>query len=156
MATMNPLSIIHNSVTTLNNSRYFAGIVMLLLNIGSKYITFKFSKTQEEYLKNSFARELLIFSIIWMATRDIYTSILMTAAFIVLADFLFNENSRYCILPEKFKQLYNIIDADDNGIISDEEIKRAEDILNKEKKQKEKMNQLTMMSYMQHSASSVI
>ena len=80
----------------------------------------------------------------------------MTAAFIVLADFLFNENSRYCILPEKFKQLYNIIDADDNGIISDEEIKRAEDILNKAKKQKEKMNQLTMMSYMQHSASSVI
>ena len=60
---------------------------------------------QEEFLKLSLARELLIFSIAWMGTHDIILSVLMTAAFVVLADYLFNEKSKLCILPEKFKKI---------------------------------------------------
>ena len=37
----------------INNSKIFAGIIMIMLNIGSKYITIKLSKSQEEYFKNS-------------------------------------------------------------------------------------------------------
>ena len=36
----------------LNNSKFFAGLVMIMLNIGSKYITIELSKSQEQYLKN--------------------------------------------------------------------------------------------------------
>ncbi len=83
------LQIIHNSVLSLNNSKYFAGVAMLIVNIGSRYITLGLSKSQEEYIKNFVVRELLIFSIIWMATRDIYIAITMTAAFIILARLCF-------------------------------------------------------------------
>ena len=113
----------HNSLLTINNSKLFAGIMMLVLNISSKYITFSFSKSQEEFIKNSIAREILIFAIVWMATRDIYISILMTAAFVVLADYVFNENSKLCLLPEKFKNLKYVIDENADGIITEDEIK---------------------------------
>jgi len=138
----------HNSLLTINNSKLFAGIMMLVLNISSKYITFSFSKSQEEFIKNSIAREILIFAIVWMATRDIYISIIMTAAFVVLADYVFNENSRLCLLPEKFKNLKYIIDENADGIISEEEIRKAEKILIAAKKQRNKFGQLEMLSYM--------
>ena len=57
------LDIIHTSLTSLNNSKFFAGLVMIMLNIGSKYITIELSKKQEEYLRNNVGRQLLIFSI---------------------------------------------------------------------------------------------
>jgi hypothetical protein len=138
----------HNSLLTINNSKLFAGIMMLVLNISSKYITFSFSKSQEEFIKNSIAREILIFAIVWMATRDIYVSIIMTAAFVVLADYIFNENSKLCLLPDKFKNLKYVLDENNDGIISDEEIRKAEKILIAAKKQKNKFGQLEMLSYM--------
>ena len=143
------LQIIHNSILSLNDSKYFAGVAMLIVNIGSRYITLGLSKSQEEYIKNFVVRELLIFSIIWMATRDIYIAITMTAAFIILADYALNENSSYCILPEKYKQIHKLIDTDEDGLISPEEIKKAEETLRKAKKQDHKINQLNMMSYFQ-------
>ena len=42
---------IQNNIGSLNNSRFFAGIVMLMLNLGSKYVSVNLSKTQEEFLK---------------------------------------------------------------------------------------------------------
>lgn len=143
---MNILTILNNSILSLNNSKYFAGLIMILMNVGSKYITFKFSKTQEEYFKNMLARELLIFSIAWMATRDIYTSIIITASFVILADYLFNESSKYCILPEKYKLMNQLIDLDNDGFISDDEVKKAEETLKKARNQQKKMNQLQAMN----------
>jgi hypothetical protein len=94
----------------LNDSKFFAGLVILIMNIGSKYITVDLSKTQENYIKYSLGRQILIFAIIWMGTRDIVTSLIMTIIFILFADYLFNEHSRYCIIPEQYKEL--TIDAD--------------------------------------------
>ena len=48
---------------SLNDSKFFAGLVFIMLNIGSKYITLKFSKSQEAYLRLVLSRQLLIFSI---------------------------------------------------------------------------------------------
>ena len=45
------------------------------MNIGSKYITIEFSKSQEQYLRNSIGRQLLIFAISWMGSRDILVAL---------------------------------------------------------------------------------
>ena len=93
------LNILRSVAHNINTSKFFAGFVMIMLNIGSKYITIKLSKSQEAYLRNTIARQLLIFSIIWMGTRDVLISIAMTGAFVVLTDHLFNERSPYCVIP---------------------------------------------------------
>ena len=87
-----------NYLGYLNNSKFFAGLVMIMLNIGSKYITIELSKSQEAYLKNSVGRQILIFAISWMGSRDILIALALTAIFTVLTDHLFNEESPMCCL----------------------------------------------------------
>lgn len=115
----------------LNNSKFFAGLVMIMLNIGSKYITIDLSKTQEQYLRNNIARQLLIFSISWMGSRDILISLVLTAVFNILTMHLFNENSSLCIIPKEYRVLHDLIDTNNDNKISEEELKKAEEILNK-------------------------
>ena len=38
---------IGGALASLNNSKFFAGIVMIMMNIGSKYISIKLTKSQE-------------------------------------------------------------------------------------------------------------
>ena len=52
--------VIDNHLNNLNNSKYFAGLMMLFLNIGSKYITVVLSKNQENFLKSNIFRQILI------------------------------------------------------------------------------------------------
>jgi len=138
---------LHQNVLSINNSKFFAGLVMIMLNIGSKYITIQLSKTQQEYLNTlSFARQLLIFSIIWMGTKDIYLSLIMTAVFTILADHLFNETSNYCIIPQEWIKIQNVIDTNKDGEVSDEEIDEAIRTLNRAKNQKRRENELRFVS----------
>ena len=128
----------------INNSKIFAGIIMIMLNIGSKYITIKLSKSQEEYFKNSIARQLLIFSIVWMGTRDVILSLFLTATFIVLTDHLFNEESNFCVIPASLKNHAHILDTNNDGYVSKEEVENAMKIVEKANKQKRKQSHLRM------------
>ena len=124
-------NILNVKVLSLNSNRFFAGIVMLMLNVGSKFVTVKLSKSQETYLRYTLSRQFLIFAVSWMGSRDIYTALILTAVFVVLADYLFNENSKMCVLPKRFKDLQNVMDIDQDGIISNDELEQAIKILKK-------------------------
>jgi hypothetical protein len=137
----NMFEYIHHHILFLNNSKFFAGIVMILLNIGSKFISVQFSKSTEEYLKMNVTKQILVFSMAWMGTRDIYTALVLTAVFTILSDHLFNEESPYCIVPEKYKVLNKLVDTNNDGVISEQEITSAIAILEKAKKEKAKKEQ---------------
>jgi hypothetical protein len=137
----NMFDYIHNHILFLNNSKFFAGIIMILLNIGSKFITIQFSKSTEEYLKMNVTKQILVFSMAWMGTRDIYTALVLTAVFTILSDHLFNEESPYCIVPEKYKVLNKLVDTNNDGVVSEQEITSAIAILEKAKKEKNKKEQ---------------
>ena len=129
------LNQLYHSIRSLNSNKYFAGLMMITLNIFSKYITIKLSKTQEGYLKSSIARQILIFSIIWMGTKDIFISLTLTAVFYILTNHLFNENSKMCVLPEKWKRIQQVIDTNKDGVVSDKEIDRALRVLEKARRE---------------------
>jgi hypothetical protein len=119
-----------------------------MLNIGSKYITVKLSKSQEAYVRNYILRELLIFSVCWMGTRDIYTSLILTAVFFVLTQHLFNEDSQYCILPKKYRE-FHLFDTNEDGEVSPQEINDAVNLLTKAKKQKSSQHREKIHDYFQ-------
>jgi len=56
----------------------------------------------EAYLKYTFSRQILIFTIAWMGTRDIYIALIISLIFMIFMDFLFNEESMFCCLPSEF------------------------------------------------------
>jgi hypothetical protein len=95
-------SLFHDNVKVMNNSKLFAGLMIIILNVSSKFVTIKLSKSMEAYLKYTFSRNILIFAIAWMGTRDIYIALGITVLFIVFMDYLFNEDSPYCCLPHDF------------------------------------------------------
>ena len=132
------------NIYSLNNSKFFAGFIMLIMNIGSKYISIELSDSQEKYLKYSLGRQLLIFAILWMGTRDIVIALVLTCIFILFADYLFNENSKYCLLPESCFELENVIDQNNDNKISKQEIQDAIKILKRaHNKKKHKKTQST-------------
>jgi hypothetical protein len=127
---------IHDHIMFLNNSKFFAGIVMIMLNVGSKFISIQFSKSTEEYLKYSVSKQLLVFAMAWMGTRDIYTALCLTAVFVVLSDHLFNEESHLCVVPEDYRVLNKELDTNNDGKVSEAEYNQALATLEKAKKEK--------------------
>ena len=129
--------ILKNNVTKLiNDSKFMAGVSMLMLSIGSKYISVGLSESQEAYLTTSLARQLLIFSVAFIGTKDIITSLILTVIFIVFADYIFNEKSSLCLLPKSMKKIKKQIDIDQDGIISEKELNDAINVLTKAKNKK--------------------
>jgi len=114
---------------------------MILLNIGSKFITIQFSKSSEQYLKYTVSKQILIFAMAWMGTRDIYAALGLTAVFTILSDYLFNEESKYCIVPNEYRILHKLIDTSNDNEISESEIMDAIAVLERAKKEKQRTTQ---------------
>lgn len=69
----------------LSNNKFFLGVALLLLNVGSRHLVDEFSTDPEEYSRNLVLRRLAIFAVCFVGTRDILVSIVLTAAFVILA-----------------------------------------------------------------------
>ncbi len=139
-------------VASLNNSKLLMGLAMLLLNVGTKYIEIGLSRTQEQALRNALGRELLIFAVVFTATRDIITAVLMTAAFVVLSSFLLNENSRFCVAPHAMRKLRAMADLNDDGAVSPAEERHAIQVLERAKKQRASREQAGYIGHMSTSS----
>ena len=124
----------NDSIKNLNNSKIFAGLMIITLNITSRFVPMKLSKTMESYLKNTFSKQILVFAIAWMGTRDIYIALIIVFFFTLFMDYLFNEDSMFCCLPESF--INHQAEVEENHEVTDDEIKKAKEVLDKAENQK--------------------
>jgi hypothetical protein len=69
----------------LNNNKFFIGVMMILLNIGSRHLVDEFSGSEEEYKRNIVLRRIAVFAVCFIATRDIVHATLLTAGYIIIA-----------------------------------------------------------------------
>ena len=131
-------------VNRLNNSRFFAGVLMIVLNIGSKYIDVSLTSSQQSYLRGSLARQLFVFAVAFAATKDIVTSLVLTGVFHILSSYLLNEESSMCVIPENWKTFHDLLDENHDDIITDKEINKAIRVLEDAKRQQQKRNHLQL------------
>ena len=131
------ITYLHNNIQAVNNSKIFAGIMIITLNIVSKFANFKLSKTLEAYFKFTFSRQILVFAIAWMGTRDIYIALFITIVFIVITEYLFHEESNFFVLSEEFRDYHiSMLENENSGeTVTDEDIQKAKIILKKAKSQ---------------------
>jgi len=80
---------IHHAVTFLNSNTIFAGIMLIILNVGSRFIVHELSHDDKEYSQNLFLRRIAIFAVLFIGTKDVIISLILTAAFVVLSAGLF-------------------------------------------------------------------
>jgi hypothetical protein len=124
---LNILAILEEGMMSLNNSKFFAGAMMLLMNLGARNIAMELSEMHEKILNHKFVRRLLVFVLVFYATRDVKVSIIITIVFIILVSGIFNEDSEFCILPTK--------NVNKNRKITKEEFMVAQEIVGKYQKQ---------------------
>ena len=74
---------------------------------------------------------MLVFAITWLGPKDLLIALALTAIFNVFVDYLLNEDSKLCIVPKKYRNYEDILDLDGDGVVSDDEIKKATEILRK-------------------------
>jgi hypothetical protein len=122
-----------NAIQNINDSKIFAGIMILLLNISSKFVNIRLSKTVESYLKNSFSRQFLVFIIAWMGTREFWVALIISFVFTFCVDYLLNEESMFCILPESFTDYHvGLLNEEQScKAFNEDDVKKAMDILKK-------------------------
>ena len=123
--------VVNNHVQTINNSKIFAGLMIIILNIASRFVNLKLSKNVELYLKHTFSKQILVFAIAWMGTRDIYVALLVTIGFIIIVDYLCNEDSSFCCLPEAFTEYHLELDS----TVTEADIQKATEVLQRAKEQ---------------------
>ena len=83
---MNPLD---GLLQVFNNNPYFIGLMMIILNLGGRFISLEVTKQQEQFV--------LIFTVLFVATRNLWVAFWMTLIVVLFLGYLFNENSAMCL-----------------------------------------------------------
>lgn len=86
-------------ISKLDNNKLLAGISIIMLNIGSRYLVLDLSENTKQLLQFSIIRRVTLFCIFYLGTRNFKMSVLLTAGFIIISAGLFNEKSMFCVLP---------------------------------------------------------
>ena len=77
------------------------GLAMIFMNIGSRYILMDFTKEHEYIMMSQIFKQIVVFFIFFMATRDFILSVILTCLFTILLKFFLNKNSIFSLLPNK-------------------------------------------------------
>lgn len=94
VAALNPMD---SLLQLFNSNPYFIGIMMLLLNLGGRFISLEVTKQQEQFLQLPWVRRILIFTVLFVATRNLWVAFWTTLVAILFLGYLFNENSTMCL-----------------------------------------------------------
>jgi len=94
VAVANPIDILF---TTINTNPYFIGLMMLLLNLGGRFLSLEISKEQEKFLSKPIVRRFFLFAVLFVATRNIVIAASLAILVILFLGYLFNENSELCL-----------------------------------------------------------
>ena len=78
-----------------SSNPYFIGLMMLILNLGGRFIVLEVTKGQEKFFQNPWFRRFLIFTVLFVATRNLVVAAIMTVVIVLFIGYLFNENSRF-------------------------------------------------------------
>ena len=81
---MNAIEFIQIKFEQLAENKIFIGLLMIMVNIGARFIIEELSDEHREIAKGEIFRKVVVFCSVFMATRDIMTSLIVTIIFVVV------------------------------------------------------------------------
>lgn len=106
----------------LNNSKILAGLSIILMNLGSRYVISDLGIIHNKILSSELFKKLIIFAIFFVATRDIMISFMLTISYVLIIDGILHEKRKFCIIPKEYIK-------DIQQQISDQDYNKAKDII---------------------------
>ena len=93
---------IDSLLSVFNSNPYFIGLMMLILNLGGRFLALEVTKEQEKFFQHPYVRRLLIFVVLFVATRNVWVAFWSTVVIVLFLGYLLNENSSLCLFKSDF------------------------------------------------------
>ena len=90
---MNVLEYLQIYFDQLAENKLFIGLLMLLVNIGARFIIEELSDEHRAVVKSDRFRKIVIFSSVFMATRDVVIALTVTIIFVVLINEILSQET---------------------------------------------------------------
>ena len=100
VAPMATLDIISQSIMMMGSNPYIIGAFYLLMNLGGRYLSLELTKKQEAFLQMPMLRPLLLFAVLFIATRNLVVAVVGTFVVFFILWVAANEHSPYCMIPQ--------------------------------------------------------
>ena len=142
-----PLNPIEAIITSINTNTYLIGMSMILLNLGGRHLAPSLTSEQDKFFQNPWIRRAMLFVVIFVATRNIFTALWLSIGLVLTIGYLFNEHSSLYLFGEPVPLPQSIAAPAISGLTSEEQeiykrlhdkvdrIQSAEELQRKEKKE---------------------
>jgi hypothetical protein len=96
----NSLNPIEAIVMSLNTNTYLIGLSMILLNLGGRHLAPSLTSEQDKFFQNQWIRRGMLFVVIFVATRNVFTALWLSIGLVLIIGYLFNEHSSLYLFGE--------------------------------------------------------
>lgn len=94
---LNPLELM---IASVNTNTYLIGMSMILLNLGGRHLAPSLTAEQDKFFQNPWIRRAMLFVVIFVATRNIFTALWLSLGLVLVIGYLFNEHSSLYLFGE--------------------------------------------------------
>ena len=95
-----PLNPIEAMITGINTNTYLIGMSMILLNLGGRHLAPSLTAEQDKFFQNPWIRRAMLFVVIFVATRNVFTALWLSLGLVLAIGYLFNEHSSLYLFGE--------------------------------------------------------
>jgi len=90
---LGPMNPIEALLSSFNTNTYFIGLMMILLNLGGRHLAGGLTPDQDKVFQNPWFRRILLFVVVFVATRNVFTAFWMSIGLMLILGYLTNEQS---------------------------------------------------------------
>jgi hypothetical protein len=138
VASIGSLNPVEALITSVNTNTYFIGMSMILLNLGGRHLAPSLTSDQDKFFQNPWIRRGMLFVVIFVATRNIFTAFWLSIGLILIMGYLFNEHSSLYLFGEPIP-VAAVVPVPTTGLTPDEQdiYKKLHDKVNRSNESKE-------------------
>ena len=106
-----------NTLEKIAENKYFIGVVMIMMNLGARFMIEELTPKQKEWINTQTFRRFIVFCAFFAATRDLLAAVTLTIIFILFVGEFSTDNRD--IENKKKKKITNIdIQNELNSVIN--------------------------------------
>jgi hypothetical protein len=93
ISVLGPVNPIEAFLMSLNTNTYLVGMSMILLNLGGRHLAMGLTPEQDKFFQGPWIRRAMLFVVIFVATRNVFTAFWLSVGLVLLIGYLLNEHS---------------------------------------------------------------
>jgi len=116
-----PLNPIETMISSINTNTYLIGMSMILLNLGGRHLAPSLTAEQDKFFQNPWIRRAMLFVVIFVATRNVFTALWLSIGLVITIGYLFNEHSSLYLFGEPVPLPQSITSPSSPGLTPEEQ-----------------------------------